>query len=89
MTDYRAFLRRKLLEDMYDKMSDEEKRTFVLMTMQDSSADEIREALRNQSRQLTGIKKGQQTFTEDFVSNLLANATWDSVTWLLSKLLRR
>ena len=31
----RELMRRKLLEDMYDRMSEEEKRTFVQLTLQD------------------------------------------------------
>ena len=34
-----ALMRRKLLEQMYDRMTDEEKRLFVMMTMQNRSND--------------------------------------------------
>ena len=44
-----ALMRRKILEDIYDRMSDEEKRLFVQLTMQQKSADEIMSALHRQS----------------------------------------
>ena len=45
MSGYRELMRRKLLEQMYDKMSDEEKRTFVQLTMQNKDHTEIMSAL--------------------------------------------
>ena len=81
-------MRRKLLEDIYDRMSDEEKRTFVQMTIQDRSHTEIMEALRNQQTQLSGIRKGQ-SFVNDFGANIAGNAVWDGLLWLGSKLMRK
>ena len=65
-------MRRKLLEQMYDRMTDEEKRLFVMMTMQNRSNDEILQALQQQSAQLDDLRQRQQTFGEDFVSNMQA-----------------
>ena len=84
-----ALMRRKLLEDMYDRMTDEEKRLFVQMTMQQRSADEILAALQQQSAQLQDLRSRQQTFGQDFLSNILGNATWDGAVWLFGKLLKR
>ena len=81
-----ALLRRKYLEDVYDRMTDEEKRIFVQMTMQDRSRDEIMQALQKQREQLDDIKKGQN-WTRSFGSDLLANFTSAGVLWLGSKLL--
>ena len=88
MSIRREFMRRKLLEDIYDRMSDEEKRTFVQMTIQDRSHTEIMEALRNQQTQLSGIRKGQ-SFVNDFGANIAGNAVWDGLLWLGSKLMRK
>lgn len=88
MKAYQAFLRRRLLEDMYDRMSEDDKRLFVQMTLQDKSSEEIRQALKKQSAVLQAIKRDQQTFASDFISNLTANATWDGLMWLGGKLLR-
>ena len=83
-----ALMRRKILEDIYDRMSDEEKRLFVQLTMQQKSADEIMSALHRQSAQLQDLKAGQQTFLEDFASNMAGNALWSGLTWLAAKLFR-
>ena len=84
-----ALMRRKLLEDMYDRMTDDEKKLFVQMTMQQRSADEILKALQQQSAQIQDLSRRQQTFGQDFLSNILGNATFDGAVWLLGKLFRR
>lgn len=90
--DYAAaaenMLRRKMLEDIYDRMTDEERRLFIQMTMQQKSTGEIMTALRQQQAQLADIKTHQQTFTQDFISNIAGNAAWDASVWLISRLAR-
>ena len=83
-----ALMRRKLLEDIYDRMTDDEKKLFVQMTMQQRSADDIQKALVQQSSQLQDIRQHQQTFSQDFLSNILGNATWDGAIWLIRSLSR-
>lgn len=84
-----ALLRRRILEDIYDRMTDEEKKLFVQMTMQQKSADEIIQALRQQQAQLQDIKQHQQTFAEDFASNIAGNAVWDGLLWLARRMFRQ
>ena len=90
--DYAAaaenMIRRKMLEDIYDRMTDEERRLFIQMTMQQKSTSEIMTALRQQQAQLSDIKAHQQTFTQDFISNIAGNAAWDASVWLISRLAR-
>lgn len=83
-----SLMRRKLLESIYDKMTDEEKRLFLQMTMQQKSAGEIMQALRQQQSQLQDIKQHQQTFAQDFASNIAGNAVWDGLLWLTRRLFR-
>lgn len=83
-----ALMRRRLLESIYDRMTDEEKRLFVQMTMQQKSIDEIMQALQHQSRQLDNIQKTQQTFGQDFASNLLGNVVWWGAEKILARLAR-
>jgi hypothetical protein len=83
-----AMMRRKLLESIYDRMTDDEKKLFVQMTMQQRSTDDILKALQSQSTQLQDLRKRQQTFGEDFASNILGNATWDGAMWLIGRLAR-
>ena len=90
--DYAAaadeLMRRKLLEDIYDRMSDEEKKIFIQMTMEQRSADDIMQALQQQSQKIDRLQQTQQTFAQDFASNILGNATWDGLLWLTRKLFR-
>ena len=83
-----ALMRRKLLEEMYDRMTDDEKRLFVQMTMQNRSNDDILRALQRQSAQLDNLRQRQQTFGEDFASNIAGNAVWAGAEWLLGRLSR-
>ena len=84
-----TLLRRRILEDIYDRMTDEEKKLFVRMTMQQRSTDEIMSALRQQQAQLSDIRKRQQTFAEDFASNIAGNAVWDGLLWLARRMFRQ
>ena len=83
-----ALMRKKLLEDIYERMTDDEKKLFVQMTMQQKSSDDILRALQQQSAQIEDLRRRQQTFGEDFASNILGNATWDGAVWLLGKLFK-
>lgn len=83
-----ALMRRRLLEDLYGRMTDDEKKLFVQMTMQQKSSDEILKALQQQSEQLDGLRRRQQTFGEDFASNIAGNAVWDGTVWLVRRLAR-
>ena len=83
-----ALMRRRLLEQMYDRMTDEEKKLFVQMSMQQKSAGDIMEAIRQQSSQLQDIRRRQQTFGEVFASNVAGNAAWYGAVWLLRRLSR-
>lgn len=77
-----AMMRRKLLEQIYDRMSHEERRLFMEMTMQNRSHTEIMSALQQQREQLADLRKRQQTFGEDFLSNVAGNAAWEALIWL-------
>lgn len=83
-----GYLRRRLLEDIYDRMSDEEKRLFVQMTMQQKSTDEILSALQKQQAQLDRLQKTQQGFALDFLSNVAGNAAYDGALWLIRRVVR-
>ena len=83
-----ALMRRKLLEDMYDRMTDEEKKLFIQMTVGQKGTGDIMKALQQQSAQLDDIRRRQQTFGEDFASNIAGNAVWDGAVWLVRRLAR-
>ena len=88
---YRELMRRKLLEQIYDKMSDEEKRLFVQLTMQDKDHREIMDALQRQQIQIGRVadKVEKQSWFNSFGSDVAANFTSAGFIWLASKLFRR
>lgn len=88
MISTESFLRRQLLERIYNKMSDDEKRLFVQMTMQNKSHTEIMAALQQQQAQLAKLQRTQQTFGQDFLSNVAGNAAWEGLVWLTRRLFR-
>ena len=83
-----ALMRQKLLEEMYDRMTDDEKRLFIQLTLQQRSSDEIKKVLHEQSAQLQDLRRRQQSFSQDFLSNILGNATWDGALWVINRLAR-
>ena len=89
--DYRGLMRMKLLADTYDKMSDEDKRTFVQLTMQGKDHNEIIEALNRQHQQISHIeeKVGKQNWLTDFGSDVAANFLTDGLIWLGTRLFRK
>ena len=84
-----SLMRRKLLERIYDRMTPDERQLFVQMTLQNRSHTEIMQALQQQQAQLAELRKYQQTFGEDFLSNIAGNAAWDGLLWLVSRLSRK
>ena len=81
-------MRQKLLEQMYDNLSEDDKRLFVRMTMQDKDHTEIMQALQRQSKELESIKKAQSWWL-DLGSNVAGNAIFDGAVYLFSKLMKR
>lgn len=83
-----AVARRYLLEKIYNQLSDEDKRTFVLMTMQDRSANEILRAIQQNQQHLQHLveKADRDKWYVAFGSDVAANVLTTSAFWLLGKL---
>lgn len=86
-----ALMRRKLLEDIYDRMTDEEKKLFVQMTMQNRSADQIMKALKQNQQHLERIVKhiDKDRWYIAFGSDVAANVLTTTASWLIGKLLSK
>lgn len=86
-----ALMRRRLLEDIYDRMTDEEKRLFVQMTMQNKSADQIMKALKYNQQHLERIIKhiDKDRWYIAFGSDVAANVLTTTASWLIGKLLSK
>lgn len=87
----KALARRMLLERIYDKMTPEEQRLFVLMTMQNRSADDIMRAIQQNQKQLQHIVEhiDRDKWWVAFGSDVAANVLTSSAAWLLGRLLKR
>ena len=86
-----ALMRRRLLEDIYDRMTDEEKRLFVQLTMQNKTTSDIMRELKLNQQKLEHIVKHIDkdrwyvSFSSDVAANILTSAT----SWLVGKLLAK
>lgn len=79
-------MRQKLLESIYDKMTDEEKRLYVQMSIQDRDHAEIMRSLEDLKQKADA---NHHSFALDLGANLAGNAVWDSLLWLGTKLIKR
>ncbi len=81
-------MRRKLLEQMYDRMTDEEKRLFAMMTMQNKSNSEILQAIQQNQQHLEHLVEhaDRDKWYVAFGSDVAANVLTTSAFWLLGKL---
>ena len=83
-----AIARRILLERIYDKMSDEEKRVFVMLSMMDRSDEEILQAIQQNQQRLEYLVEhaDKDRWYVAFGSDVAANVLTSSAFWLLGKL---
>lgn len=86
-----AIARRYLLEKIYNQLSDEDKRTFVLMTMQDKSANDIMQAIQQNQQHLQRIVQhiDKDRWYTAFGSDVAANVLTTAGFWLLQKFFNR
>jgi len=86
-----ALMRKKLLEEMYDRMTDDEKKLFVQMTMQNRSNDEILRAIQQNRQHLERLVEhaDKDRWYVAFGSDVAANVLTTSAFWLLGKLFHR
>ena len=86
-----ALMCRRLLEDIYDRMTDEEKRLFVQMTMQNKTASDIMRELKLNQQKLEHIVKhiDKDRWYVSFSSDVAANVLTTTASWLIGKLLSK
>lgn len=91
MNDYRGLMRKKLLEDIYDRMSNEEKRLFVQLSIQDKDKEEILQAIGRQDGKIEDVSRriGKYPFASDLLANVSGNFITDGLTWLGKALFRK
>ena len=88
MSSTDAIARRMLLERIYEKMTDEEKRIFAMMTMQNKNNDEILRAIQQNQQHLERLVEhaDRDQWYKAFGSDVAANVFTTSAFWLLGKL---
>ena len=86
-----ALVRRKMLEDIYNKMTDEEKRLFAMLSLQNNSNDDILRAIRKNQQHLEHLVEhtNRDQWYKAFGSDVAANVLTTSAFWLLSKLFNK
>ena len=88
MSSINAIARRMLLERIYAKMTDEEKRLFAMLSMQNKSNDEILRAIQQNQQHLQYLVEhaDRDQWYKAFGSDVAANVLTTSTFWLLGKL---
>ena len=84
--NYKALMRMRLMEQLYDRLSDEEKRTFVQLSIQDKGHEEIMHALSSIDKK---ADRNRHSWIQDFGANVAGNAAWDGFVWLASRLIKK
>ena len=89
MPSSRDLARRLLLGRIYDKMTDEERRLFLLLSMQERSNGEILQAVQRNQQHLEHLVEhaGRDQWYKAFGSDVAANILTTSAFWLLGRLL--
>jgi hypothetical protein len=84
-------VRRKIAEDIYGRMTDEERQQFKQYLLQHQGHREIMDELRQQRAQMNamGKKMERQSWVTDFGSDVAANFFTDGLIWLARRLFRR
>ena len=84
MNAYRELIRRKVLEDIYEKLSTDDRKILLQLTMQDRDWSEVAKSLRNQEEKIDEVSRkiGDHPFATDLFSNILGNGITDGLVWL-------
>ena len=83
----RDILRKQMLDSILEKMSDEERRSYMLLTAANDNQRELMSALQEQGLKLDAIGK-KQSWLSDFSANITANAAWDTIIYFASRILK-
>ena len=87
MVDYSVLAKRCILENIFNKMSDDEKRLFFQYALFSQGHNETVSLLRQQDERLRRIEQNQN-WKVDFLSDVGANLLTDTL-WILGKKLLR
>ena len=85
MADYRELMRMIVLRDIYNRMSDEEKKELTAIASQTNGFEEITRKLDKIDGKLDTSGKA---FAKDFAANVVGNYAADASIYILSRLLK-
>lgn len=83
---YAILARQKVLNDLFEKMSDDEKKLFILYSLQKRSTEDIMQRLDDIQSQ---VERNKYSFTTDLLANVSGNFVADSLIWLGAQLFKR
>ena len=81
-------LRQKILNDIVSKMSDEERREYLLLSSISREHNDVIAIIKEQGENIDVIKR-KQSWLSDFSANITANATWDALVFIGSRLISK
>ena len=77
-----------LLLSWFEKLSDEDRRALVQYLNDGNRVKEINKKIDNQTQELSTLIIKENSFTKDFLSNVLGNYAADLSIYILAKLLK-
>ena len=77
-----------LLMSWFEKLSDEDRRALVQYLNDGNRVKEINKKIDNQTQELSTLIIKENSFTKDFLSNVLGNYAADLSIYILAKLLK-
>ena len=77
----------KMLGEILDRMTEQERRDYMLLSTISRDKNDVLSAIDKQNLTLDTISRKQSWIT-DFSANMAANATWDAVIYLGSRILK-
>ena len=76
--------RQKIIQDILNRMTDEERRAYLIFNGQ----NELMSAIKEQDKKLDEISK-KQSWLNDFSANIAANAAFDALVYIGAKLFKK
>jgi uncharacterized protein Yka (UPF0111/DUF47 family) len=88
---YRELMRRKICAEIYEGLSDDDKRTLIQAMERDRDWSEISQSLQRQEAKIDDVSRkiGRHPFATDLFSNVLGNGITDGLMWLGRALFRK
>lgn len=84
--NYRELVRKRLFDQMYERLSEEDKRLYAQLSASEKDHSEVMHAIQNVGDK---VEKGKHSFASDLLANVSGNAVWDGAVWLASRIFKK